>query len=387
MRRRDIAKHVRVQVLVASVLTAATGASMSGAAPAAAEAGPVAASSGFTAVGVLGSVAAVSAQNAWAVGFTGNLEGEHASLIVHWNGTAWRQMPSPESRGSQLNGVAATSAGNAWAVGVAGNKSLILHWNGTMWKRAVSPSMPGGADLIAVAATSARNAWAVGCTGCTGTTTNNSQPLIVRWNGSAWKRVPSPTTRRGADLVALAATSARNAWAVGCTSCTGLIGPNSQPLIVRWNGSGWKRVPSPTARGGAILSGVAAASASHAWAVGSVGFALTPSPATLILHWNGTAWRRVSSPHSGGGLLSGVAATSAGNAWAVGYTIDDKPVLLHWNGGTWKQVPSPTFAVGDDLIGVAAISSRNAWAVGSIGSFDAAEPKTLVLHWNGSSWK
>lgn len=38
-----------------------------------------------------------------------------------------------------LSAVAATSASNAWAVGnttagAPGNKTLILHWNGTAWK-------------------------------------------------------------------------------------------------------------------------------------------------------------------------------------------------------------------------------------------------------------
>jgi hypothetical protein len=40
---------------------------------------------------------------------------------------------SPAIRGSLL-GVTATSARSAWAVGQAGKKTLILHWNGTAWK-------------------------------------------------------------------------------------------------------------------------------------------------------------------------------------------------------------------------------------------------------------
>jgi hypothetical protein len=377
------AKRARVQVLAASLLTAATLASVSGAEPAAAGTGPLAASSGFTAVGVLEGVAAVSARNAWAVGFTGSFSGVHGSLIVHWNGTAWRRVPSPASRGGWLNGVAATSAGNAWAVGFAGSKSLIVHWNGTMWKRAVSPSLPGSAELVGVAATSARNTWAVGCTGCTRTGTPNPQPLIVRWNGSGWKRVPSPTARGGVILVEVAATSASNAWAVGFAPTPSASTPVTS-VILPWNGTAWRRVPSPGSRGG-LLEGVAATSAGNAWAVG-FSFANGKS---LILRWNGAAWKLVPSPNPPA-FLVGVAATSARNAWAVGYILrgpGDKPVILHWNGSAWKQVPSPTFAAGADLIGVAAASTRSAWAVGSIGSFTAAKPKTLVLHWNGSSWK
>jgi hypothetical protein len=79
---------------------------------------------------------------------------------------------------------------------------------------------------------SARSAWAVGRTG-------TSKTLILRWNGSAWKRVPSPTPTGGGNLRGVAATSARNAWAVGASG-------TGKTLILRWNGSRWKQVASPT---------------------------------------------------------------------------------------------------------------------------------------------
>ena len=96
---------------------------------------------------------------------------------------------------------------------------------------------------------------------------------------------------------------------------------SAKTLILRWNGTAWKQVPSPSPGAGASLSGVAATSAGSAWAVG---FTRPASAAkTLILRWNGTAWKRVPSPSPGGQrrrLLRGVAATSAGSAWAVGCT-------------------------------------------------------------------
>jgi hypothetical protein len=57
------------------------------------------------------------------------------SSVVHWDGTAWRRVPSPSpGTFASLSGVAATSATNAWAVGGAdAGKTLILHWNGTAW--------------------------------------------------------------------------------------------------------------------------------------------------------------------------------------------------------------------------------------------------------------
>jgi hypothetical protein len=47
------------------------------------------------------------------------------TLILHWNGTTWAQVPSPSPGDSSntLWGVAATSASNAWAVGDAASSS------------------------------------------------------------------------------------------------------------------------------------------------------------------------------------------------------------------------------------------------------------------------
>jgi hypothetical protein len=57
----------------------------------------------------------------------------------------------------------------------------------------------------------------------------------------------------------------------------------------------------------------------------------------VIVRWNRTRWTRVASPNPGGGVfLNGVAAISAHNAWAVGSVVDNTTLILHWNGTTWK---------------------------------------------------
>jgi hypothetical protein len=91
---------------------------------------------------------------------------------------------------------------------------------------------------------------------------------------------------------------------------------------------------------GSQLSGVTARSARNAWAVGSGGKTALGYPKTLILRWNGAAWKRVPSPNSqaNGGALVSVAATTATNAWTVGYNFNDETqtVILHWTGTSWK---------------------------------------------------
>src|SRR5215468_515050 len=97
----------------------------------------------------LESVTVLSPCDAWAVGFeSGN--GVSATLIEHWNGLAWTVVPSPSPGVGSLDllrGVRAVSAKNIWAVGSyfdgTADRTLILHWNGTKWRTMASPNPAG----------------------------------------------------------------------------------------------------------------------------------------------------------------------------------------------------------------------------------------------------
>ena len=228
-----------------------------------------------------------------------------------------------------------------------------------------------GGQLDGVAAAPASGVWAAG-------SSTLGNPLTVRWDGRAWKRVPAPggdhlTSPEGGYLNDVAAVSADDAWAVGA-------GMFNRALIEHWDGAAWTRVPSPDPGGGTVLNGVAAISATSAWAVGGT----NDSGQTVIEHWDGGAWTQVPSPTPAGTSsdLYGVAATSASNAWAVGQTdtrTGSTTLIEHWDGTAWKQVPSPAPPAGGSLAGVAATSAANAWAVGSSSG-------ALIEHWNGRAW-
>src|SRR5215472_4866394 len=162
-------------------------------------------------------VSAVSKTDAWAVGEYLKAAGLQLPFILHWNGTAWKTVPSPTPSGATftfLTAVTAVSATDAWAAGYYQNNGappvpLILHWNGTAWKKVPSPN-PSGADgtqLTAVTAASPTDAWAAGyySNGPSGP----PAPLILHWNGTAWKQVTSPTPSgaNGTQLTAVTAHS------------------------------------------------------------------------------------------------------------------------------------------------------------------------------------
>ena len=107
-----------------------------------------------TSTNFLNGVAAIAANNIWAVGEDTNSAGPSAMfapLIEHWNGPRWSIVASPlQGTSDFLNGIAAVSASNIWAVGdyrsgidpMGSYYTLIEHWNGTTWSVVKSPS-PG----------------------------------------------------------------------------------------------------------------------------------------------------------------------------------------------------------------------------------------------------
>jgi hypothetical protein len=321
-------------------------------------------------------VAALSANNVWAVGSSGDGHGG-LTLVEHWNGSQWQVVASPNVDGSlsdELTGVATIATNNIWAVGDYYNAShtqqtLIEHWNGSNWSSVFSPNVASlFTVLTAISALSATNIWAVGnSSGLQG-----YQPLIEHWNGKSWNIVPSPSSQRG-QLKGVAALSTNNVWAVG--SAVGIQG--IQTLIEHWNGSSWSVVrssgPGLTTN---TLNGLAAVSAHNLWAVGDDTNSLGPSAsfAPLIEHWNGSSWSIVRNARQGtSDLLNGIAAVSASNIWTVGdYRSSFDPMgpyftlIEHWNGSSWSVVRSPSpGSLASDLVAVARVpAARSIWAVG-----------------------
>ena len=91
----------------------------------------------------------------------------YQTLIEHWNGTAWSIVPSPNggSGNNYLQSVAAISANDVWAVGYylsAGYWDLAERWDGTVWTiSTLDPSISSG-ELLGVSALSSSDVWLAG---------------------------------------------------------------------------------------------------------------------------------------------------------------------------------------------------------------------------------
>ena len=336
-------------------------------------------------------VAGSSSSDVWAVGLQ-----PPDSLIMHWDGTCWTVAYNQPV--GYLRDTSAVSASDAWAVGGTSwwnpSHTLALHWNGSSWTVVTTPNQGGSAIFNGVAATSASNAWAVGSIGPgPGVTTSAEEPLIEHWDGSAWTAQTFAVPTDGGTLTAVSAVSATNAWAVGHTGGEGQ-GTGQTTLIEHWDGTSWTRVTSPNATGVTNeVNNVTIISTNDVWAVGvaqssGVGHALT-------MHWNGSAWSIVSSPNVNGdsGLL-GVSGAAANDVWAVGQANGSHcpggsgphcvTVAMHWNGSSWTVVstPNPSGYYLNNLFDVLEFSANNVWAVGT-----TDYNHTLIEHWDGSNWR
>ena len=179
-------------------------------------------------------VAAISADSAWAFAYTfpgGDLDNP-VSLIMHWNGATWTQVPSPNPGLSQINTVAAASADSAWAIGYFGSGTsrsltevlMILHWNGAAWTRCPTRAPDWTARYIdSVAACAGRQRLG----GRRHRQRQAPDPELER-HGLDPGAQPQTGRRR---LFGVTALSGNDAWAVGIAG--------GKTLIQRWNGQTW----------------------------------------------------------------------------------------------------------------------------------------------------
>lgn len=189
--------------------------------------------------------------------------------------------------------------------------------------------------------------------------------------------VATPTDGTAGDALAgVACASASQCFAVGSTG-------GATTLIEEWSGSSWAVVASPNGPNGFdALTGAACAGPTRCFAVGNSAGANGSS--TLIDEWDGSAWSVVPSPNNSGGagtmardILDGVACPAANLCFAVGTWSAASPatpanqvptntLVEEWDGSTWSVVASPN---GPDqnnvLAGVACPSPTSCWAVGS----------------------
>jgi hypothetical protein len=254
-------------------------------------------------------------------------------------------------------------------------------------------------ELEHVTVLSPQDAWATG-TAYVDQEGGASRPILLHWNGDAWRSQIDAMTTRASDI---SGSSSANVWAVGQ--------PHHGGLAEGWDGSKWiLSRPAAPPDGDWSLTGIVALSPRDVWSVGMMrlGPRNTDGFGPLAEHWDGANWRIVPTPSldpsvAGDipyGRFDDVAASGPDDVWAVGETSIGPPadasetLVEHWDGRRWSVASTPDIASPrgipfDHLFSVTATSPTAVWAVGSFGTtegYGGRGDHPLVLHWNGTRW-
>ncbi len=260
----------------------------------------------------------VRKRGVWAVGYRAGPR-RTTTLTLRRRGGTWRVVSSPNPDPSDsLYDVVTTTAGT-WAVGAAtgtggSSRPLILRWNGQAWKVSRVPSLPKGDNLLFGVAAKGGNVWALGERSAGSAPLH---PLALHRTGSGWHVSDAPDPARGGESFFLDGTfSGKTLWAVG-----GRGAGSSHGLAERHTPAGWRafKVPDGCPVTNTLAAVVPVPGTKQLWAVGDCSPGL--GNRTFVSRRRNGAWHRVASPtpDTSGSFLSGVAAFSQTRAAAVGY--------------------------------------------------------------------
>jgi hypothetical protein len=311
----------------------------------------VSAPPGRTNASLFGVAGVPHSSDVWVLGSDNSPEGRTFEARRHDG--HWRRFRAPKvGIYGEVMGIAPASPRLVWVVGSAQQghttktRPAVWRWTGKRFVLAKLPKLLS-ADVsgVAIAASSATNAWVVGTISRAG----SRKAVALHWDGKSWSAVSTPT-----ELDEVSTSGPRNAWAIG--------GEGTE--LVHWDGKSWSEAGETPL--GVVVNAIATSSPSLAYAVGS-SISGHGQVHTAILQFNGKAWSRAA-------IASGVpssqpysVAMHGTSAWALGSHEKpdgvDVPVILHTGGGTWGT-QKPPGGRAYLLNAVSAPSAKRAYAVG-----------------------
>lgn len=121
-----------------------------------------------------------------------------SDLMIRWNGSSWQEVDNGTEEYQSYRGVAAVSSNDVWVVGElsGGSGSVIRHWNGTTWSDIPHPALPRLNTITMLDSD----------TGMAGgyrydSTMGIYESVLLRWNGSIWSEVTTPNISEVSSIV------------------------------------------------------------------------------------------------------------------------------------------------------------------------------------------
>jgi high-affinity iron transporter len=225
--------------------------------------------------------------------------------------------------------------------------------------------------------------------------------LVESFDGTAWRRVPSPDAGRGGDeLTGISCPTAVRCVAVGYYRLRpfpvyATVAPPDYPLIESYAGGRWREVSGPLVPPNSELAGVSCPSTLDCVAVGYTTSPRNTNQTILVERFNGETWKLEQLPSGARTTseLSSVSCPSASSCWAVGESApisdpaDTHPIAERMGlGGRWVAGALPAYGSGAGVLyNVQCAAVADCVAVGNavVGRTTAG---ALVLSLEGSTW-
>ncbi len=252
----------------------------------------------------------------------------HISLALHFDGSQWSVVPTPnpapipEFTDCVLNAVAALAPDDIWAggtriatdegAGYVGLHNMVQHWDGTSWQFVDAP-IPGSVGLQGVSgdgiydilALAPDNVWFFGeWIRINAQSFTFRHALAMHFDGTDFtvdEQFPVVGTN-GATILASDAWSPSDIWAVGAAGDGDPAGAN-QSFIFHWDGQQWEHRPSDPIPGvWHTLSDVKVLSPDDVWISGS-SWAPPNQTVQFMLHWDGSDYEFIELPFAGGTIV------------------------------------------------------------------------------------
>lgn len=278
----------------------------------------------------LSTLAMVTPSEGWAVG----------ASYAHLNAGRWTPITpaDPQTKSLYLGSISMPSASEGWAAGSTNSDTpaaaLVHYANGT-WTRVNLTTQAAGFSSVVMDATT--DGWLAGYTRPSGTP---PQTLMYHYQGGSWTEDTAAENALSPEYVlpaAMSMLSAHDGWGVG------------QNGIAHYCGGKWTPQRISVHAGTSVsvdfaLQALTLTSPDEGWATGSMIYIgasrQAPPQRAVVLHYAHHTWAVQPLPLDTADqntYLNGIAAASPSDVWAVGTNnTTGKPIFLHYNGSVWS---------------------------------------------------
>lgn len=372
------------------------------------------------AVGPFRDIEMLSNNEGWLLGDNHNCGRAGCSggpAVLHYSGGVWAEInpPSDANVWVGLNGLSITPSGEVWTTGANNDENVVYRYSNGSWQSwAISDAL----SLFNIEMLSPTEGWVTG-------RTQQGTPAIWVWDKGSWKveyqgrfvndlqaveghvwavgRADTVLSRSIADgswsqqrggpvtddlreVDTTVASGPDEFWAIGEGPTRHFTLP-TRYYILHHSGGTWTTTHLITTEKPLLVLGARAApgidmlSPQHGWAwVGN-----------KVFKYDGSGWRDSSNGMDAGSLVTAISAVTPDNVWAVALQTestsvndDDHSVILHWNGTSWKmaaRLPVHMFLADLDMV-----SATEGWAIGQdvscCGSYE-----NLLWRFDGTMWR